>query len=161
MIEKEILKLKNRRKALLQEIDKAIVEIKEIHHTLVQYEEFNPNDHGKYFDLVVFDLCKIWNINPSEIKSKSRQIDLSMKKHIIRWVAREKLHITCVLTGKLTGVDHSSVIHSCQVVDQQRQFPCIAFQRSWKPIQEYINKIHCRFPELANKEMYKLAGVNF
>ena len=158
-MEKQITELKSLRDRLLEEVSTMMVQVENIQNKLQELDALDPYDEAKHFKIAIMDMCNIWNIPTEIISSRGRTIDISMKKHIIRWVGVKKMHITTIKTGKITGTDHSTVIHSCRVVEYEMKYPCIAFEKAFEPVREYINNLPKKFPGIIRAERYKLVKV--
>ena len=160
-MEKQITELKSLRDQLIIEVQTMMLQVENIQNKLQELDAYDPYDDAKYYKIAFIEMCNIWNIPTELITGRNRSTEVVMKKHIMRWVGVRKMYVTTKKIGKLTGTDHSTVVHSCQVVDAQIQFPCIAFEKAFEPVREYINNLPNKFPGLIRAERYKLIQVKF
>lgn len=156
MIHQKVKELKDRKNAIVCQVNKLLSEIEEINRTLEDFNAFDDKSERRLLHLIELEMCHLWEIDRIDLRLKDRHKEIMWKKHIIRWVFRRKVHISYTEIAGYYQNDHSTVIHSIKVVDNAFQYPSYEFIRQFEPVKEYIDAIYTNFPQLIPEERYKL-----
>lgn len=87
----------------------------DIHSLLKKVQEKTQLD----FDTMLAVVCSHYKVTAEQIKSPTRKREIVIPRQVFHWLAMKKYKIASSLSdlGKFTGGrDHSTVIHSCQTV---------------------------------------------
>ena len=159
----QILKLKQHKKNLLSQVEKLMSKIRLADIELDKYNQYDLDKGDIHFHIILAQLCLLWRIHPDTLFTADRHAFIMQKRHIARWVFRNKVHMTYKRIGKMTNADHATVIHSCQFVNHQLsldlKYQYLPFMESWDAVKKYVEQIPVKFPELDKSERYKLVKI--
>lgn len=71
---------------------------------------------------VLQKFCELTKTNPVALKSKSRLQSIREKRQVFHYIAFRYIGFGCNEIGIATSRDHSTVLHSCNIVENQRQY---------------------------------------
>lgn len=86
---------------------------------------FTNSHKPRSIQQVLFDYCVLVESEPSHIKKKSRKADIILKRQMFHYIAHQYCGFSCTSVGKLTNVDHSTVLHSCKKINDLMYLPMI------------------------------------
>lgn len=163
MTHQQILKLKQQKRLLLSQVENLMTDIRLIDIELEQHNQYDEDKGDIHFHIIVAQLCSLWQIHPDTLFTTDRHAFIMQKRHIARWVFRNKVHMTYKRIGKVSIGDHATIIHSCQFVDHQLsldlKYQYLPFTESWDAVKKYVEQIPVKFPELEKSERYKLVKI--
>lgn len=142
------------RKELFEIMTQAEQEINKINLHLDIEESGVVNKN--FYNEVMATLCELWNVTPEQIKTKDRDIDSTMRKHIFRWICVRKFRLSFTEVARLMQNNHTTIINSIKCVDHELSLVPEArnktFQREYRPVQRYVDRIHLLHPYLNDNE---------
>ena len=78
------------------------------------------DNHPLTVDEIVDTVCEHFNVSPEEVGGKSRKRNLVTARQVSMYLAQKHTKMPASRIGKLiAGRDHSTVLHSCEKVEQR------------------------------------------
>ncbi len=78
------------------------------------------DDHPLTMDDIIETVCNHYNVSPTALESRSRKRDLVLARQVSMYLAQKHTKMPTSRIGKLVGGrDHSTVLHSCSLVEQR------------------------------------------
>lgn len=134
----KIIKLRQDLYALITKTEEQLAELKQRLNGLQEL----CSDEELYAENV-FNLCRMWGIDETELREKNRAAGIVMRKHILRWFGYHKLNLGYTQLAKLMGVHHATIIHSVNYVNDEMSHKPEArhhvFTEEYSKVKAYID----------------------